>query len=166
MDIFQFAMEKEKLSENFYHQIAEKSSHSGIRNICSMLAAEESKHFKIIQQMKEWTPETVTDTDVISDGIKMFEQIRKSAENLVFGDDELELYEKARQIERESIDFYKSKAEQSENQPQKILFLKLAAEERKHYILVDNLCELVQKPKIYLENAEFTHIQDYADGVF
>jgi len=43
MDIFEFAMEKEKYAEQYYRQLAEKVDHTGLKSILIMLADEEGQ---------------------------------------------------------------------------------------------------------------------------
>ena len=48
MDIFEFAIEKEQLAEQYYRKLAQKTSNKGFTNIFNMLADEEVKHQQII----------------------------------------------------------------------------------------------------------------------
>ena len=80
MDIFQFAMEKEKLSEDYYRQLAEKTDHKGLKNIFNMLAGEESKHYKIVEQMSRNIAPKVTETPILGNAKEIFEKMRESAE--------------------------------------------------------------------------------------
>ena len=91
--------------------------------------------------------------------------MRESAENFKFDISELELYKKARDIERQSRKFYLEKSEEVQGQRQKEIFKKLANEEQKHYLIIDNICDFVARPKWFLENAEMYRFDDYADGV-
>jgi len=79
---------------------------------------------------------------------------------------ELQLYQKARDIEQQSRQFYIEKAEEIEDRCQKGIFRKLADEEQKQLILLENICDFISKPQSYLENAEFHHIDDYVEGIF
>lgn len=166
MDIFQFAMEKERFSEDYYRQLAQQSNHKGLKYICNMLADEESKHYKIVEQMSKKIPTKVAQTPILDDAKKIFEKMRESTDKFNLNIGELELYQKARDIEKESRKFYLEKSEMVEDACQQGIFKKLANEERKHYVLLENICDFVARPQSYLENAEFTHIQDYADGIF
>ncbi|MHC4157165.1 MAG: hypothetical protein ACYST6_19935 [Planctomycetota bacterium] len=65
MDIFEFAMEKEKLAEDYYRRLCLKTSNKGLSNILTMLADEERKHFDLVQQMRQNAPHAMTDTDVL-----------------------------------------------------------------------------------------------------
>lgn len=165
MDIFQFAMEKEKLSEDYYRQLSEKTGHKGLKNICNMLADEESKHYKIVEQMNKKIPAKVAQTPILNNAKKVFEKMRESAEKFNFDISELELYQKARDIEKESRRFYLEKAEEVKDACQKGIFKKLASEEQKHFVLLENICDFVARPQWFLENAEMYRFDDYADGV-
>jgi len=166
MDIFTFAMEKEKFSEDYYRQLGNKTSHKGLSHILTMLADEERKHFKMVEQMQKQTPQTKTDTDILGNARDIFEKMRESAENFNFDVTELELYEKARDIEKESRRFYLEKSEEATNASQKEIFKRLANEEQKHLVLIQGICDFVARPQWFLENAEMYHFDDYVEGVF
>jgi rubrerythrin len=166
MDIFKFAMEKEKFSEDYYRELSGKTDHKGLKNICNMLADEESRHYHIVEQMSRRIPAKVADTAVLADAKKIFEKMRESAREFNFDISDLDLYQKARDIEQESRRFYLKKSEVIEDACQKGIFKKLANEEQKHFILLENICDFIAKPQTYLENAEFCHLDDYVNGVF
>jgi rubrerythrin len=158
-------MEKEKLSEEYYRQLAEKTSHKGLKNICNMLAVEERNHYKIVEQMSRKVPAKVAQTPLLSDAGKIFKKMRQSAEKFNFNISELELYQKARDIEEESRKFYLEKSEQVEDARQKRIFKKLADEEQKHFFLLEQICDFIARPQWFLENAEMYRFDDYVDGV-
>jgi rubrerythrin len=165
MDIFKFAMEKEKFSEDYYRQLSKKTSNKGLSNILTMLAEEERKHFNLIRQMQQQVPQTETDTDILGNARQVFEKMRQSAESFSFDITELELYEKARDIEKESRRFYLEKSNEVTDASQKEILERLADEEQKHLALVQGICDFVAKPQWFLENAEMYRFDDYAEGV-
>jgi rubrerythrin len=165
MNIFEFAMKKEKFSEDYYRQLAEKTDHKGLKNIFNMLADEESKHYKTVEQMSQEIPAKVAEAPILSDAKEIFKKMGESAENFNFDISELELYQKARDIEQQSKVFYLEKSEEVKDPHQKELFKKLANEEQKHYVLIDKICDFVAKPQWFLENAEMYRFDGYVDGV-
>lgn len=165
MDIFEFAMEMEKNSEDYYRQLSTKTTNKGLSNILTMLAEEESKHFRIVRQMKAQSPATITETDVLGDASAIFQNIRESAKTFNIEITELQLYEKARDIEKKSRQFYLDKAQEVTDTSHRDIFRKLAAEEQKHLALLQGICDFVARPQWFLENAEIYHLEDYADGV-
>lgn len=167
MDIFKFAMEKEKLSEDYYRRLSKKTSNKGLSNILAMLAQEEQKHFEVVRQMQQQQdPETKTDTDVLDNARQIFEKMRQSAESFSFDITEPELYEKARDIEKQSVQFYLEKSDEVTDASQKQIFKMLADEEKKHLALVQGIYDFVARPQWFLENAEMYHFDDYAEGAF
>jgi len=166
MDIFEFAMEKEQLAEKYYRQLADKAEHAGFKNILNMLADQEAEHYRVVRQMKASTPVTLTETPVLANAKEIFEKMRKTAESFSFDISEAELYRKATVMEQQSKKYYLEKAEEVDSAEQKKIFRQLAAEEEKHIVLVQTIADFVAKPETFLENAEFAHFDDYADGEF
>jgi len=166
MDIYAFAMEKEKQAEQYYRQLAEKASHNGLKKILNMLADDEMEHVQAVEQMKAQAPDRVMETPVLAGARAIFERMRGSAEKFDFDISEVDLYRKACTIETESKKYYLQKAEEVQDRRQKEAFRKLADEENKHLILVQGLCDFVSTPETYLENAEFSHFNDYVEGEY
>ncbi len=160
MNIFDFAMEKEKFSEDYYRQLAVKSNNKGLETIFNMLADEEAKHYKIVLDMKKDIAPDLAETTVLSGARNIFEKMRESAQNFNLNISQTELYKKALNIEQQSRDFYLEKANEVAKS-QKEFFLKLADEEKKHYFLLENIIEFVSRPETWLENAEFYHLDEY-----
>ena len=165
MDIFAFALEKEKFSEEYYRDLAHRANHAGLKNILTMLADEEAKHYQAIERMRTETLEQVTDVPVLDRAREVFEKMRVSPRKFDFLVSEAELYRKAVQIEEQSKKFYLEQAEAAQDPAQERVFRLLAQEEDKHLFLVENLYSFVSKPESFLENAEMYHFDDYVEGV-
>ena len=161
MDIFEFAMDKEQFAEQYYRRLAESAPHKGLVSIFTMLADEEHTHYEVILKMKDSVPAEVADTILLTNAKTIFAKIRHSHEKFKFGDAQIDTYKKARDIERDSRAFYKQKADEAQDPRQKEIFNSLAEEENKHYFLLDNIIEFVSRPKTWLENAEFHHLEQY-----
>ena len=160
MNIFDFAMEKEKYSKDYYRQLAAKSNDKGLATIFNMLADEEARHEKIVSDMKKDIAPDLAETKVLSDAKNVFAKMRESTRSFNFNISQTELYKKAQDIERQSWDFYLEKADEVA-EAQKEVFLELADEEKKHYFLLENIIEFVSRPEKWLENAEFYHLEEY-----
>ena len=161
MNIFDFAIEKEQLSEQFYRELSQHAPHKGLVSIFNMLADEEHGHLEVVMKMKEGTPTEVTDTILLTNAKTIFAKMRQSKEKLKFGDSQIDVYKKAREIEKDSRAFYRQKAQESDNPSHKAIFNTLAEEENKHYFLIDNIIDFVSRPQTWLENAEFHHLEKY-----
>ncbi len=160
MDIFDFAMEKEKFSEDYYRQLSSESNNKDLETIFNMLADEEAKHYKIVSDMKNNAAADLAETTVLSDAKDVFVKMRESASNFNFDISQIELYKKAQKIEEQSRDFYLEKADEA-GKANKAIFLKLADQEKKHFFLLDNIIDFVSRPQTWLENAEFYHLDEY-----
>jgi rubrerythrin len=165
MTVFEFALEKEKSSEELYRRLSEKATNKGLKRICDMLADEENSHCKVIEEMRKNAPAQVKSTTIPNEAVHIFIGMHDSAERFDFDVTELQLYQKARDMEKESEIFYHRQAKAA-GEALRGIFRKLSAEEHKHYVLLQNICDFVAKPQTFLENAEFNHIKDYAEGVF
>jgi len=161
MNIFEFAMQKEKYSEQYYRQLAAETNNKGLQKIFNMLADEEAKHYTVVEQMKSKIPERVSKTDVLSDAKDAFKQMKEAVDKFSFEASQVQTYKKAQDIEKESREFYLQKANEVQDRCQKGIFRKLAEEENKHYFLLDNIIDFVSRPEQWLENAEFHHLEDY-----
>ena len=160
MDIFDYAMQMERDGEEYYRCLAQQTENKGLKTISTMLAEEEAKHYEIIQNMKTEKPR-LPETSILSDAKNIFIQMKESKEKIDFDIEQTEFYRKAQTIEQKSIDFYLEKANEVDQEYRKQIFLKLAAEEKKHYFMLENIIEFVSRPEAWLENAEFYHLEEY-----
>ncbi|UCD56231.1 MAG: rubrerythrin, partial [Candidatus Hydrogenedentota bacterium] len=99
--------------------------------------------------------------NVLSNAKDVFKQMKEAADTFSLDASQIETYKKARDIERDSKEFYLQKADEAEDGRQAAIFRQLAQEESKHYFLLDNMIEFVSRPQQWLENAEFHHLEDY-----
>ncbi|HUS72558.1 MAG TPA: ferritin family protein [Sedimentisphaerales bacterium] len=160
MNIFEYAMQMEKDGEEYYRQLARQTANKGLQTILTMLADEEVKHYNTIKRMQTAEPH-MEETTILTHAKNVFVQIKESGESFDFDIQQTELYRKARDIEKESRDFYTEKANEVTEEYQKEIFLRLADEESKHYFLLENIIEFVSRPEEWLENAEFFHLEEY-----
>lgn len=132
MDVYDYALKMEKDGEEFYREIAAKTSDEGLRAIVTMLADQEVKHYNAILEMKKGSAE-MADADVFGYAKNIFSRMRGDE---VFESDkkQIEAYREAMRIEKQSIDFYLAKADETSDVQQKRIFERLATEERKHYV--------------------------------
>jgi len=162
MNIYKYAMKMEKDSENYYRELANKTGDVGLRNILKMLANDEVKHYKIIEQMmKTDVSAELAETDILENAKNIFIKIK--GKDLVFDFDlpQINFYRKAREMEEKSYKFYIEMGDKAEIESQRKIFLKLAGEEKKHMFLLENLVEFVSRPETWIENAEFNHLDEY-----
>ena len=160
MDIFDFALKMEKDGEQFYLDLYQKNTNTGIRKVLKLLADEEVKHYNAIDKMKTG-PSHITETKILDDAKNIFVELKDSGQEFDVETSQIDFYKKAQDVEEKSRNYYLEKANEVSRDYQKELFLKLAEEEKKHYFLLDNIIEFVSRPEHWLENAEFFHLEEY-----
>lgn len=160
MDIFEFAMKMEEDGKNYYLELSGKATDEGIQNILKMLAADEDKHFAVIKRMKE-EQSVMVETRVLEKAKNIFVKMKEKNEEIDLSSTPIHLYTKAKEIEERSIKFYLEMSAEMEDDAHRDLFLLLAEEEKMHEFLLENVIEFISKPKLWLDNAEFNHLEDY-----
>jgi len=161
VDIYDFAMQMEQDGERFYRTLADSVPDKGLKSIFTTLAEEELKHFRTIQRMKVNTF-SMEDSPLL-EGIKSIFKVMQANPPKEFLKEEAQekAYQKARELEEKSWKFYEDCAKKASSEQETALFERLAAEEQRHYKILDNMVELIQRPKTWLEDAEITHLEDY-----
>jgi rubrerythrin len=99
---------------------------------------------------------------------RMLDQAKSVFRDLVAGRDalvsqlheDLDAYRVGLKIEADSIRLYEEMAKK-ETDPETVrLYLRIANEEKKHYNIIDNICDFVMRPKYFLEWREFSNLHE------
>jgi rubrerythrin len=157
MDIFDFAMQMEKDGEAYYRELAKKCGDKGLAKIFIMLADEEVRHYGIFSRMKTGKAEVPT-TSVLDNVKNIFAEMKGKGQTFHFGAEQVGYYRKAQEIEKKSEDFYREKSKEVSNKSQKEALMKIALEERHHFLILDGIIEFVQRPQTWLEDAEWSNL--------
>jgi len=161
MKPYDYAMQMEKDGESYYRDGAARSANKGLRNILTMLADAEVKHYDLFRQMKENTPVTIEDTTILGDVKNIFVTMRDQGGLEGLAVSEIELYKRAQEIEKKTEEFYLQQAGEVEDSAQRDSFSRIAEEEKKHYLILEQIIEFVSRPNHWLENAEWYHLEEY-----
>ena len=162
MNIYDFAISKEKEAEKHYRSMIEKTEDKGLKSILSRLAEAEVRHRQIVERMKGGNskPESAEDP-ILEDAKAVFEKMERSRQVPKVPADQAGLYQHSADMEKESMEFYREKARETQNESHRTVFLALADEEKKHLLLAETLVEMVTRPQTWLENAEWHHMDEY-----
>ena len=163
MDIVEYAMQMEKDGEAYYRALAQKADSQGMKRIFNMLANAEMKHYEAFRMLKDNKPSPlpIVDDKFLIDIKNVFQEISDNESWQNISGDQADAYREARETERKSEEFYREQAEELDDPMQQELCRVIAAEERTHYRILDNILELVSRPKEWLENAEWRHLEEY-----
>ncbi len=160
MTIFEFAMKMELDGEKYYRELAEKNSSPRIRRIFRILAEDEVKHYRILKEIAKSAKFSMEPSRALSEARNIFQDLRENADPQPPDQSQIGLYEKAREIEKKSEDFYRARAEETTEPELKDLLLHLAEEEKKHGLIIGRIIDFVSRPDSWIEQGDFYHLDD------
>ncbi|MHC4140207.1 MAG: ferritin-like domain-containing protein [Planctomycetota bacterium] len=161
MDIYKYAMQMELDGRHFYLDLAKKTNNTGIKNILTMMADSEAKHYNIILSMqKNDKTQYSADSEELAKVKNIFERMKEEKKELDVDVSQVEFYKEALEVETNSEKFYLERADEEKDPHNKQIFLTLAKEEKSHCILLENLVNLVSQPDTWVENPEWYHVEE------
>ncbi len=159
MKIFDMAIDLELDGEQFYRSLAEDARSKGLKAIFNLLADDETRHKEIFEKMNDIGFPGKIETKIIKNANEVFRSIKR--DELLGEKDQIEVYKKAREIEKKSIDYYKELFDLATDGTSKNAILMIIEEEKKHHNLLDFLIEHVSRPDTWVEDAEFYLKEEY-----
>jgi len=165
MDVFDFAMKMEQDGEAYYRKLAAEANNTGLSTILNFLAEEEVKHYNIFKRLKGGEIYDVPESTLMADAKNIFEELaakqsESGATPFNFDSSQPQFYRKAQDLEKQSEMYYRDKAEESEDETEKTVLLKIADEEKRHYFMLENIIDFVQHPQQWIEDAEWNKLGD------
>ena len=162
MDILKIAKDIEKQGVEHYRELSKSVKSKQLQGIFKLLADEEQRHYRLFDALgstlKGPEPEQ---SDIIAKSKEVFESFIKDFA-VPDNDDSLEAaYQKAIELEKNSISFYKYALGETEDQNEKKVIQIILDEEGKHIKIIESIIEFVRKPQQWLENAEWRHLDEY-----
>lgn len=162
MDFFEFALEMEKKTIESYRALAEQcQNNEGVKNILLMLADDHEKHIKILSDMKNETAVEMEETDAFRKARVLFTNMQKEKDPFSCDIDQVKLYEDARDLVLQKIQLYSDVVEKMKTDEERTIVKKIAEEEKKQAVVLENIIEMVRRPLTWLEDAEFHHLDEY-----
>jgi rubrerythrin len=153
MDVLEFAMEFEQKSYAFYVKMARELDLKELKTLFTALAEDEQNHMSVLKELMDKTQVTfesnhLAESEVAFTGIISSEF---NSESLT----RLKALKEAFAFEDESMRFYHRQSEQSENVSERLIFLRLYFEEKKHREIINDLIDFNTFIETSLETAEF-----------
>jgi rubrerythrin len=113
-----------------------------------------------LEKLKQGSSAKIIASEVLKNAKNIFQEM-KEGEQWNIDVPEIQLYEKAIEVEKKSEDFYKEKADETDQAEVKEILLKIAEDEKRHQYLLENTINFLSRPKTWIENAEFHHLDEY-----
>lgn len=161
MNIFDFALQMEENGKVFYEKLASDAKIRGLQNIFADLAKDEQKHYELFVAMRAGQNVHMTDSTVLEQSRNLFTTLLADKNAPPPARDDLDGYRYAMQLEAESFRLYEDAAHKEERSEVKELLLRIAAEERKHFNILENICAFVNAPNQYLAWGEFSNLEEF-----
>jgi|EP00669_Euglena_mutabilis_P006676 rubrerythrin len=163
--VMEYLLKVEKDGEEYYRKLAKDAGNPGFKYIFNMLADEEAKHYKAIEAMVSSGEQTLANSAILGETKNTFEKLRADPNAKITATrDQVELYIEARAVEASNRDEYLKRAQQVTDPKTRALFQLVAAEEQKHYVMLDELIQFIQKAEpgtgTWAESAEFNRLDD------
>lgn len=154
MNLFEFSIQMEKDAEALYRKMAQNAPNEGVKKVLLLLAEDEVKHRIAIEQLQN-NLDVETAQGYALEIKTIFEEMKGDKNITSITTDTIEDYEKAVEIEKKGLEFYKEKFAEAEDDASKKLFKLLMNQEAYHLQTTQNLLDMVQRPSWWVENAEF-----------
>lgn len=160
MNAIDYALKLEKDGEAYYTKQAQCSEDIQLKKLFEMLANDEQRHYEIISGFKDKNY-NYKGTYTFKTTRNMFSEMLIDKKCFEIDATNLEAYEHAVEMEKESVKLYLDQAKQTSEPSEKEILLKLAAEENKHQIILENLMDFVRKGLDWTESPEFSHLEEW-----
>ena len=165
MSVFEFAMQMEMDGKAYYEKMAENAANASVKDILLQLAQDEQKHYNIFKKFNEGDFSGVEELKasgsvVLETAKNVFQQIA-SDQDFNFPADIRAAWKEAQQVEKKSEDFYRLKADEESSEEVKKTLGIIADEEHKHWALIEHVLQFLDRPKQWLEDAEWNNLDQY-----
>ncbi len=162
MDFLRNAIELERETIAAYRALSSQcASHEGVHAILEMLIKDHEQHLKTLSRAQDQNIFALDDLDFFKDIRGQLEQIRSDKDTFSCEIDQLSLYREARGLVLKKHTLY-LQAKDVIRDPEGVAYLdRLIQEEHKQMVVLDNIIHMVERPENWLEDAEFSHLEDY-----
>jgi len=162
MNIIDFALQMELDGKAHYEKLGEKTPVPVLKNLFSILAADEEKHYEVMKEMRSGAIIQMAGSIALETAQNIFQTIRLDEGILSELRTKLDAYRYAIKIEADSIDLYEKILKSEEfkwNNAAVAQLFKIIDEEKKHYTVMENIHDFIAEYDHYLTWREFEKIK-------
>lgn len=162
MNMYDFAAKMEHDAEHLFRDLAAKATTPGVRNIFNMLADDEKRDEKTIAVLRRKFGNHQGKETFLPEIKTVYEDIREHLDDIELSSDQREDYQLALDIEKKGLQFYKEQLGRIGNDEAQHLLKCITLQEQYHIKTLENIIEIFDRDKWWVENAEFTpQMSDY-----
>jgi rubrerythrin len=160
--VWEAAKEIEQKGYDYYEKLAAETSFDDLKGVFSKLSEEEQRHYNLFTSMENgMPPEESAGPNVMTAAKDAFQRMAKAFKTPDDIGDTEQAYAHALEFEQASIDYYQEILSKTDDKLQAAAIGSILAEEKRHKRLIQGLVEFVRRPKEWLEDAEFYHLEEY-----
>lgn len=162
MDFIGMAIELEEKTISAYKGLADQClSHEGILRIMNMLIQDQEKHLQNLSRMQDIELQDKDVPGIFKSVQSLLKQIHTEKNTFSCNMDQLKLYQDARDLVLQKLGIYKEAQQKIKDSAQRVLLENLIEQETKQAFVLNNIIEMVERPNQWLEDAEFSHLDEY-----
>ncbi len=156
MTIVDDAITLEERSRAYYEEARGRVRDESARKILELLAAEEARHAAALRRMQGGPYAAIEGSSLLKQVRGLVEGAVKAGSDSISTDASMHaILQKAMVIEQETETFYRAQTDKVDDDAARALFSQLAEQEQGHYLIVSSLSEYFNRPKEWVESAEF-----------
>lgn len=162
MNVFEYAMQMELDGKAYYEEAAKKVDSPELKKILMEIAGDEQKHYILFKSMKDGKDVEYVEseaTSILKSVKNIFVTLKEENKDYSFPKDAKKVWEHARDVEKKAEAFYRDEAEKLDNEKNATILHKIADEEHRHWVTMENVINFIDKPNQWLEDGEWADLE-------
>jgi rubrerythrin len=161
MNIFDCALKMEVGARMNYEKLAETTRNAELKELFTILAEAEQEHHNALEALKKSSDPAKAEFRALKEAACVFHSLVGKRDLMDELDEDTDMYQQVVKEEEDAIRFYEELAAQADDKVTGEILLKIAAEERRHLSIVENIYAFVESPKNFLAWGEFSNLKEY-----
>ena len=161
MNVLDCAIKMEQEAQRYYEKLASATQTRELKNLFTLLGAAEQEHATTLLRMKAEADLPQAVFVALNDSACVFKPLLSNRDLLDELQNDPDAYGHVVKEERESVRMYEELADKATDERSRELLRTLAAEERKHLEIIENIYAFMESPQTYLAWGEFSNLKEY-----
>ncbi|GFO69731.1 ferritin [Geomonas limicola] len=161
MNLIDYALQMEADGRDYYHRLAAETDSRELRTLFTLLAEAEQAHYDALKERRVELGGG-EGSGIVEQAKNIFQTLlaQRELDQTPTPPADPDAYRLAIRAEEEAIAYYNQAAEEQSSAELRQLLLHLAAEEKLHLNIIENIYEFVESPKYFLEWGEFSNLKE------
>ncbi len=155
------AVKMEEEARHHYEELATAATIPELKSIFNLLAAAEEEHHTALLKLQQQLSTDRASFTALESAACLFKPLLDKRNLMATLEDDHDAYKAVLKEEEESIRFYEELANAATDEESRMVLGLIAAEEKKHLNVVENIYDFVERPSTYLAWGEFSNLAEY-----